>query len=158
NFVDEPIIQQALDRAIERPRPQMHEPVGELRYLLHDGVAVGRALCENEQDVKRRRREREEVLEGGRLPGRPVHHGYIHSGYMTARPLSSVTGRRWNGQARPRRSAQDAITSAAAGPSPRLPALARRCARGRGAWSQPSRPALRRACARSWRETDARRA
>ena len=73
---DQSVEQHALDRAVQRARPESHPPGGEIVHFAHDRVAMVRAVGERQQDVEDRRRQR------GQLGGVTLHVGYIHIGHV----------------------------------------------------------------------------
>src|SRR5690606_19066496 len=55
------LLEEPLDRAVQRPRPQPHLPSRPLFDVPHDRVAVALSIHQREQDVEHRGRERQQV-------------------------------------------------------------------------------------------------
>ena len=59
-LLDQPVDQHSLNRAVQRARPEMQLTTRKLVHLQHDPVAVALAATQGQQNVKDRRRERQE--------------------------------------------------------------------------------------------------
>jgi hypothetical protein len=69
----EPLFEHALDRPVQRPGAQVQVAAGAYRDVLDDRVAVAVFVRKGQQDVERRRRQRQQG----------VDVVYSHGGYIT---------------------------------------------------------------------------
>src|SRR5581483_1814355 len=95
-LLDQAVHHHALDRSIERARPQLGLAIGDPLHVLHDAVAVHLAVGQRNHDLKDRRRDR--GARSGRVIARLTGYfclGYNHGGYIYG-GLSWPARARWD--------------------------------------------------------------